>query len=1220
MSRRLHFFHNKSNHKKIYVIEHDGLLSKEYVEKLEYLTGSDYARRDKIEWRHPFVGTRRERITPFSTSATEIAHSIGLSNITRFEEYIGADSNSPEFDRMLQDVYPALDQKIFDIDRAPEPIRFIQDIRSYNKEHGLAISDEEIDYLESVAANRGHNWTDAELFGFSQANSEHCRHKIFNGTFIIDGEEQAKSLFQMIKETTIDTSSPSGYKGAVKNAYADNAAVIDSVDMIQWAPGPDGAMTLTPIKAGFILKAETHNHPTGVSPYPGAATGTGGEIRDRKATGIGSHPLAGTLVVMANNPESDKGYLYSSPQQILTDGTNGAFRFANEFGQPLINTRVFTFEHSENDRVYGYNKPILLAGGVGYVNEEYANKDDTRIKTGQRIILLGGPNYRVGIAGGSAASLDSGAVSKAVDYASVQRDNAEMENRSYRVTRALAESSDNPIISIHDHGAGGHFNCLVELVEKTGGYIDMSNIPVGDNTMSAREIISNESQERMAILVDEKDVPRVLEIAARECCPAYEIGVLTGDMKFVFEMSDDQRPVDMELKDILHNPPKTIMKDARIKQEFAKIKFDEKDFVKNLKNVLGMTSVGSKDWMTNKVDRSVTGKIAQQPCVGPLQLPVCKYGVAKFDFDTDAGIASAIGFAPAAAVINPAAASRLAIADAVMPLAFAPLKNGLPDIALSANWQWPCRNPGEDANLYDAVNAAAEFANALGVTIPTGKDSLSMTQTVDGQKITAPGTVVMSAAGIAKNLDKRVLPVIDPDVESLFVRINMAGICPPFELGGSAFATSLGFVGDKTPDIENPEYFKRAFKAVQEMVAGRIVIAGNSVSGGGTITALLEMAFPNTRGGIRLRLAGRDDISNELFSESPGVVVQVSVYDILQFEKIAAKHNIDIDYIGEPIPERNLEMDGMSINIDGLRDAWMTPSMKMEKFQNKRHVARADYQMQQPLKINVKKIRTISINTGGTRKTTCAVIRDKGVNGDREMGYAAKLGGFDVVKDVHMTDLMTGRENLKTADTVIFAGGFSNADALGAGKGWAAKFKYNARASDALMDFYNRGNTLILGVCNGCQVIQELGLIGGKPAPMRQNDSGKFESAFLSVDIPKNNAVMMQDLSGLTLPVWVAHGEGKFDLSNMIENKDYKVVMQYLYSQYPGNPNGSPGAVAGISSMDGRIVAMMPHPERSVLPYQWAWNPGAELYESSGRVVMPWLRMFAAANNFAKLY
>ncbi|MDR0319627.1 MAG: phosphoribosylformylglycinamidine synthase [Rickettsiales bacterium] len=1224
MARNIHFFRNNGNSKLVYAAEHNGKLSKEYIEKLEYLTNGEYDDSDRIAENFSFVGTRRERETPFSTSATEIARAAGVHGITRIESYVRADETNPEFDRMLQSVYPMLGQDIFNIDREAQPIKHIQDIRGYNKEHGLALSEEEIEYLEKYAAARGASLTDAELMGFCQANSEHCRHKIFNGEFWIDGKRQDKTLFQMIKETTLDKSSATGYKGNVKNAYGDNAAVMDSMDMVQWSPNENGEMVKKPIRVGWTLKAETHNHPTGVSPFPGAATGTGGEIRDRMSVGHGSVPLSGTLVIMTNPLDSKKEYLYSSPQQILTEGTDGAFHYANEYGQPLTNARVFTFEHSENGINWGYNKPILQAGGVGYVNEKFMKKDESRVKPGQKIILLGGSNYLVGLGGGSAASLNSGATTKAVDFASVQRDNAEMQNRVFRVIRACAESAKNPIVSVHDHGAGGHFNCLVELVEKTGGKIYMDRLPVGDKTMSAREIISNESQEREGLLVDEADVKKVLATAKREGCPAFVIGELTGDLKFAFEQADGDKPVDMDLESILRNPPKTIMKDSRVKHEFADAVCSNGHFEENLRNVLSMTSVGSRDWMTNKVDRSVTGLVAQQPCVGELQLPVCKYGITKFDLDTDAGVAEAVGFAPVAALIDAASGSRLAIADALTPLIFAPLKDGLSGVALSANWMWPCRNPGEDARLYDAVLAVRDFCLSLGITVPTGKDSLSMTQSVAGEKTRAPGTVIISSGGTVQGIEKKVLPVMDAKTESVLYQIDMS--FASMNLGGSALAQSLGFVGGESPDVRSAEHFKDAFEAVQAALSEGLILAGNSISSGGMITALLEMTFANTKGGVKLWSLS-DDMHPEMFSENPGVIVQVAKKDTARFEEILfnPKYNFMKNMaarIGETIPERKLEIvreneRPISLDIDSLREDWMRPSAELEKFQNKRAKERRANIFKQPLVVDdmTRGLKYININKNAKRKTTAAVIRDKGVNGDREMQYAAKMGGFDAVRDITMTDLMEGRENLTDADMAIFAGGFSNADAFAAGRGWAAKFKYNARANDALMNFYGRGNTLILGVCNGCQVLMELGLIGGKPSPMQRNDSGKFESAFVSTQIPANSSVMLGELSGIAMPVWVAHGEGKFDLSNIRFGRDYQIVLKYAYEQYPGNPNGSYMGVAGIASMDGRIVAMMPHPERAILPHQWAWNPGVKLWTPGDLAAMPWLQMFASANN-----
>jgi len=1227
VSNNILFFQNKVNPKLYYTVEYKGIPTAEEQAKLEYLTNGTMVDSDTVTLTHPLIGTRKERITPFSTSATGIALAIGLENVMRVENFVEATSEFPDYDVMLNEVYPSLGQDMFKTDRQPQPVKYIEDLHSYNKEHGLAISDEEIDYLIQAAQRRGRLFTDAEIFGFSQANSEHCRHKIFNGTFIIDGKEQAKTLFQMIKETTIDSNSLTGYKGAVLNAYADNAAAVGSAKVMQWAPGPDGKMVLTPIEVSALLKAETHNHPTGVSPFPGAATGTGGEIRDRMAVGLGSHPLSGGLVVMTNDPAKEGNYLYSSAQKILTEATDGAFHYGNEFGQPLvIPPLVYAFTHEENGIKWGYNKPILLASGLGYVDKRYMHKDDSKIKKGQKIILLGGSNYLIGLGGGSASSLNSGAASKKVDFASVQRDNAEMQNRAYRVTRALTEGAKNPIVSIHDHGAGGHFNCLVELVEKLGGRIDMSKLPVDDKTMSAKEILSNESQERMAILVNEDDVESVMEIAAREGCPAYEIGEITGDNKFVCEQENGERPVDMEIADLMSNPPKTIIKDSNVRYTFATVEYSDDDFIENLKNVLGMLNVGSTDWMVNKADCSVKGLTAAQARVGALQLPICKYGISRFDYTTDVGIAGAKGYAPAATLINAGSGARLALADALLGLIFTPLKDGRQSIEIpledqlqkvftSANWMWPCKNPGEDARLYAACQALSNFAQQLGVTIPTGKDSLSMTQKVDGDKIMAPGTVILTASGLVENIDKKVLPVMQPDVDSELWHIDMSNFSG--EIGGSCFAQSLGFVGNRATDVQSKP-LSTGFDAIQELVQKGLLLAGQSISRGGMITSVLEMAFAADQGGVKLDIPAN---SEKLFSEAPGVVVQVSKENIAEFRKILFDNGalINADKIGEPSVNRWLSVGKHSMHIDALREAWMKPSHDLEKYQNKEAEARKRNQLMQPLVADSRRLyKNVNIITGAKKKTTCAVLRDNGTNGDREMMYAAKLGGFDNVLDVHMSDLITGKKDLGAADFLILAGGFSNADAFRAGTGWAAKLKYNLRANDALMNFINRDNTLTLGICNGCQVIQELGLIGGTPAPMQRNDSGKFEAAFVSTHVPANNAVIMKDLSEIQLPVWVAHGEGKFNLSGLTEGKDYQTVMKYAYSGYPGNPNGSPDKVAGIASMDGRVVAMMPHPERAVQPYQWAWNPGnMDCQISTGGIATPWLKIFAAAHNHA---
>ena len=1223
--RKVHFFVKDAS---FVAVGYDGALSAEYISRLEYMTGGNYVDADEIESFGHFVGPKTESISPFSTNAVEGARNIGIEGVTRIEEY-GRNDPSPNIDRMLQRLYSKLNQEQFTVSGAPQPVYEIVDLAEYNKDEGLALSPEEIAYLEDLSEKLGRSLTDSEVFGFSQANSEHCRHKIFNGTFVIDGKEQPETLFRMIRETTEKN------PGIVVSAYTDNVAFIQGPTIVQWAPGPDGKFRLTPIQSVVSGKVETHNFPTTVAAGPGAGTGAGGRIRDGMGGGVGSVPLAGSAAYMIPYPRvginlmpwetEPRKWLYQTPQQMGTRASDGASDYGNKFGEPLIHGGLLTFEHEEGGVKYGYEKTIMLSGGIGYANKEHAHKDEDKIEKGQRIILLGGDNYRIGMGGGSVASLDVGDAMSSVELNAVQRANPEMQKRVFNVIRALSEMINTPVVSIHDHGAGGHFNSFLELVAGLGGHIDMSKLPVGDKTLSDKEIIGNESQERMVLLADERDVPLIMKIAAREQCRAYDVGHITGDMRFVFERPDGVRPIDMEVKDLLGNPPKTVISDNRVKRKFAPVKYDDEKFADYVQNVLRLHGVGSKDWLTNKVDRSVTGKVAQQQCVGPLQLPLSDYGMMKMDYDTDAAIASSMGFAPAAGLIDAGAGSRLSIARALTNMACAPLAGGLPLVSLSANWMWPCKNPGEDARLYDAVRAAGEFAKALGVNIPTGKDSLSMTQKYpDGEKVMAPGTVVISAFANAHRLDKKVLPVMATGAPSDFYLLDFSG-CPR-QLGGSAFAQTLARVGGKAPDVKDAKAFARMFAAVQEMVDKGIILAGHDISGGGLVTTLLEMAFANTDGGISVNLNGfsEESISRIMFAENPGLVVQVEHDKAAKFRSIIGSHRVKAQTlrIGNSTDGRSLDIakgaKTISMDIDYMRDVWVEPSNEMELHQNKLAGSRFLNYNSQPLKIDYRGTRAIYANR--ELKATAAVLRDKGTNGEREMTYAAHLGGFEV-KDIAMTDLMAGRENLKDVDLLIFPGGFSNSDVFGAGKVWASVLKYNPRVDRALRNFYARRDTLSLGVCNGCQVMMELGLIGGR-APMRRNASGKFESAFLSTCVPENTSVMMSYLSGATLPVWVANGEGRFDLGNL-EPESYQVVLKYNYELYPGNPNGSPGGVAGIASADGRHLAMMPHPERSVLPHQWAYDmPGnpaeCKLFAEGNNVrkVTPWVRMFTDAREW----
>ena len=918
-------------------------------------------------------------------------------------------------------------------------------------------------------------------------------------------------------------------------------------------------------------------------------------------------------------------WLYQSPEQILIKASNGASDFGNKFGQPLICGSLLTFEHTENEKKYAYDKVIMLAGGVGYANKRDALKGDPKPK--EKVVIIGGDNYRIGMGGGAVSSVDTGQYTSGIELNAVQRANPEMQKRAANVIRAIAESESNPIISIHDHGAGGHLNCLSELVEATGGHIDMSKLPVGDPTLSAKEIIGNESQERMGLLMKEKDVERVRRIAERERAPMYVVGQTTDDMKFVFEQQDGVRPIDIKLEYMFGKPPRTIMEDQTVDEAYSPVKYKEADLHRYLENVLQLEAVACKDWLTNKVDRSVTGKIARQQCLGELQLPLSDLGAVALDYRGQAGMATSIGHAPQVALIDPAAGSVMAIAEALTNIVFAPLADGLTSVSLSANWMWPCRNKGEDARLYKAVEAASDFACALGINIPTGKDSLSMTQKYGTDKVFSPGTVIISAAGEVSDIRKIVSPVLARDKHTYIYYIDFS--FDALRLGGSAFAQSLGKVGSEAPTVRDFDYFRDAFNAVQEAIDKGLILAGHDISAGGMITALLEMCFANVEGGLEVDLnaIAEEDIVKILFAENPGVLVQVKEKSV--FEKQMRAAGIGFARIARPTDERHLivtkDDTTYHFGIDYMRDVWYKSSYLLDMRQSGNECAGNRYEnyKMQPLEYKFHKdfVGTLASYklTADRRKRSgvrAAILRDKGTNGEREMAYTLYLAGFDV-KDVHLTDLASGRETLEDVNFIVFCGGFSNSDVLGSAKGWAAGILYNEKAKQAIDRFYARKDTMSLGICNGCQLMAELGLLypeHEEKHKMRHNRSHKFESGFVGLDIPKNHSIMLGSLSGTKLGVWIAHGEGRFEFP--CDEKQYHIVAKYSYDGYPANPNGSPWAVAGVCSADGRHLAMMPHPERSIFPWQCGYYPADRL----GDDVTPWIEAFLNARRWIEAH
>lgn len=1226
----------KTPQETIIATELDHQPSQEETSKLCWLFGGaeciDTQQLDGI-----YVGPRREMVTPWSTNAVEITENMNLSGITRIEEYFPVSSKEATHDPMLQRMYEKLDQSLFTVNHEPEPIKLVENLEQYNEEEGLALSPEEMAYLHTIEKQNGRPLTDSEIFGFAQINSEHCRHKIFSGTFIIDGEEKESSLFAMIKRTTQEN------PGKILSAYKDNVAFAQGPVIEQFAPADQSTsdyFQVEDIESVISLKAETHNFPTTVEPFNGAATGTGGEIRDRMGGGVGSWPLAGTAVYMTAYPRLEgesrtwedilpvRKWLYQTPEQILIKASNGASDFGNKFGQPLICGSVLTFEHQEDGQKLAYDKVIMLAGGIGYGKKRDCLKKEPQ--KGNKVVVVGGDNYRIGLGGGSVSSVDTGRYTSGIELNAIQRANPEMQKRAYNLVRALVEEKENPVVSIHDHGSAGHLNCLSELVEDCGGEIDMTKLPIGDKTLSAKEIIANESQERMGLLIDERHLDHVKAIAERERAPLYVVGETTGDAHFSFVQADGVKPFDLDVAQMFGHSPKTIMTDETVTRHYEDVTYSADQIDSYINKVLQLEAVACKDWLTNKVDRSVTGKIARQQCQGEIQLPLSDCGVVALDYRGKRGIATALGHAPQAGLASPEAGSVLSVAESLTNIVWAPLEDGLEGVSLSANWMWPCRaQKGEDARLYAAVEALSDFCCSLHINVPTGKDSLSLTQKYpNGEKIISPGTVIVSAGGEVKDVRNVVSPVLVNSKNSSLYYIDFS--FDDQRLGGSAFAQSLGKVGSDVPTVKNPEYFADCFEAIQTLINKGWVMAGHDISAGGLITTLLEMTFANQQGGIHVNLydmSGEDVVKN-LFAENPGVVIQVSDLHKHALREYLESEGIGYAKIGYPTPkERKIVIKKNEwqheFDIDALREVWYQTSYELDKRQSMNGMADQRHRnyKAQPLQLRFNDAFTGKLSQyqlNADRRTPsgirAAIIREKGTNGEREMAYALYLAGFDV-KDVMMTDLISGRETLEDINLIVFCGGFSNSDVLGSAKGWAGAFLYNPKAKEALDRFYARKDTLSLGICNGCQLMVELNLINPEHQQrtrMLHNDSHKFESAFLGLTIPENNSVMLRSLSGSKLGIWIAHGEGKFSLPEGEEN--YNIIAKYSYNSYPGNPNGSDYSVAGICSKDGRHLAMMPHLERSIFPWQNAYYP----YKRHMDEVTPWIEAFVNAREWVE--
>ncbi|MAR98758.1 MAG: phosphoribosylformylglycinamidine synthase [Formosa sp.] len=1219
----IHFFGDAQ--KRVFAVQGPQSLTEDTNAKLSWLF-ADQPKIDTFSIEGPFLGPRSAMVTPWSTNAVEITQNMGINGVVRIEKFKAIKRISKDFDPMISEKFKALNQAIFDIKMTPDPILEIEDIEAYNIHEGLSLSYEEIDYLKKVSEKIGRPLTDSEVFGFSQVNSEHCRHKIFNGTFIIDGKEQPTSLFKLIKETS--KQNPQN----IVSAYKDNVAFIKGPVVEQFAPKradiPD-TYTTKDFESVISLKAETHNFPTTVEPFNGAATGSGGEIRDRLAGGKGSLPLAGTAVYMTsysrlldNRPWENgfkaRAWLYQTPMDILIKASNGASDFGNKFGQPLICGSVLTFEHSEDAERLGFDKVIMQAGGIGYGKADQALKDIP--KKDDQIVILGGDNYRIGMGGAAVSSADTGEFSSGIELNAVQRSNPEMQKRAANAIRGMVESEDNFIVSIHDHGAGGHLNCLSELVEDTGGHINLDALPIGDPTLSDKELVGNESQERMGLVIAEKHLKTLFKIAARERSPIYNVGTVTNDHRFVFQSKKNgNKPMDLNLQDMFGSSPKTILKDQKLEKNYKAISYDQMQLESYIEQLLKLEAVACKDWLTNKVDRCVGGKVAKQQCVGPLQLPLNNVGVMALDYKSEHGVATSIGHAPISALINPISGSRNAIAEALTNIIWAPLEKGLKSVSLSANWMWPCKNPGEDARLYEAVKGISEFAIALGINVPTGKDSLSMKQKYPEGDVLSPGTVVISAVAHCNGISKVVEPLFKTNQGPVYY-INISQ--DAFKLGGSSFAQILTSIGQQTPTVKSAEYVKSVFKTMQHLIHNKQIVAGHDISSGGLITTLLELCFSDNGLGAEIDLTslGEADTVKVLFSENSGIVFQAKDTSV---ETIFKSNGIDALRIGSILETGTLKLKNyqakFNLNIETYRDFWYETSYLLDAKQTANGLAKTRYNNYKKQTLNYR----FPIHFNGKLplindhkvKPKAAIIREKGSNSEREMANAMHLAGFEV-RDVHMTDLISGRETLEDIQFIGAVGGFSNSDVLGSSKGWAGAFKYNEKAKKALQKFFNRKDTISVGICNGCQLWMELNLINPaheEHGKMTYNNSQKHESAFTSVDIQKNNSVMLGTLEGATLGVWISHGEGKFVLP--YEESKYNIVGKYAYQDYPHNPNGSDYNTAMMCDSTGRHLVTMPHIERSIFPWNWAYYPSERNDAAS-----PWLEAFQNAFHWVETY
>ena len=1214
----------------------------------------------------PRLGTQ----SPWSSKATDIAHRCGLDKISRIERgtlfHLPTEAAEPQMltiikplihDRMTQTVLSDIEQAraLFDHHSA-RPLGFADlsvdargALETANGALGLALSAAEIDYLIAAYEKLGRNPTDAELMMFAQANSEHCRHKIFNADWTLDGEPQDLSLFAMIRNT--HALNPAG----VLSAYHDNSAVIEGHRSERFFPQPGtGEYAYLDEDVGIQIKVETHNHPTAISPFPGAATGSGGEIRDEAATGRGARPKAGLTGFSVSNlllPEkprdweenSGKPDRIASALDIMIEGPVGAASFNNEFGRPALAGYFRTFEQSIGARLWGYHKPIMLAGGMGNIRVRHVEK--LRLSEGSAVIVLGGPAMLIGLGGGAASSVGSGQGCEELDFASVQRGNPEMQRRCQEVIDcccALGES--NPIVSIHDVGAGGLSNAIPELLNDSerGGVLELREIPSGDGAMSPMEIWCNESQERYVLGIESDRLEEFEFLCKRERCPYATLGTVTNER--LLRLNDAllrEPPVDMPLEVLLGKTPK-MHRDAitEVVEPVAALA-DQTDLEQDIFRVLRFPAVGSKSFLITIGDRSVGGLVARDQMVGPWQVPVADSAVTLQSFHGYTGEAMAVGERTPLAVVDSPAAARMAVCEAITNIASAPIAK-LADVRLSANWMAAAGEKGQDAALYAAVKAVGmELCPELGIAIPVGKDSLSLktdwTDNHQPRHMLAPVSLVISAFAPVTDARLAVTPQLDTTVEaSRLLLIDLGDGAN--RLGGSCLEQVHGAFSQAVPDLDNAQYLAGFFAAIQELIKAGQIIAYHDRSDGGLITTLCEMAFAG-RCGLDLSVDGSrvrngHDLRAFLFTEEAGAVIQVAESQLESVMACFARHGLKgiVEDIGEPVDGH-----GLSINAAGktylqsdlreLHQAWNETSFEIQKLRD--HPDCAEEEFSQTLEWETAFLRpklsfdpfknpqTPAILDGV--KPAIAILREQGVNGQIEMAAAFDAAGFRAV-DVHMSDLLEKRSSLPEFQGLVACGGFSYGDVLGAGRGWAASILFQSGLRDQFAAFFERKDRFALGVCNGCQMLSSLREIipGADNWPdFVANRSGQFEARLSLVKVAESASLFFKGMSGSLLPVATAHGEGRaqFPLQQISQAQ---VALQYVdaggraAAQYPQNPNGSPLGVTGLCNDDGRITIMMPHPERTLRTVNFSWAP-ADWPELS-----PWQRMFNNARQWVK--